>query len=494
MALLSLAAVGMLVFGFTAHTALRSYLADRVDQQVQAATFPVLGALAGKAASRGGPGDLPGDFRLPDRGGEPQRIETVQLPPGTYGELRSRKGKVISRTTFSYGEENLPKPDIPEDLAGGDADAPETVGSTNGSTQFRVTTVPLPENRGTILVAVPLTDLEQTLDRLAAIELVTGAAVLALLAAFAWWVIRLGLRPLEQMETTAGLIASGELSRRVEPAGERTEVGRLGMALNQMLRQIETAFDERRASEERLRHFLADASHELRTPLSSIRGYSELFRLGATADPEELEQAMARIEDESERMGNIVDDLLTLARLDQAPKLRRQPTDLAGLAEDACRDARVAAPGYLISCEESADPRLCVIDGDPDQLRQVFANLLANATRHNPRRTPVTVTVSGDAEGATVLVRDRGPGLEPGSEELVFDRFWRPAGARPRDRGGSGLGLAIVEGIVSAHGGSVTAANAPGGGAEFTVWLPRHGAELTKSSEDSLTINSASGY
>jgi two-component system OmpR family sensor kinase len=321
-----------------------------------------------------------------------------------------------------------------------------------------------------VVVAVPLREVEQTLSRLRLIEAIVTAAVLAALAALTWWVVRLGLRPLERMEATANAIGAGDLSRRVDSADERTEVGRLGLALNAMLGQIEGAFAERRASEERLRRFLADASHELRTPLSSIRGYAELFRLGPAQDPEQLAGAMRRIEEEATRMGRLVDDLLLLARLDEVRDPRREPVDVAALARDACEDARVAAPQRPISFTAPDEPVL--VAADPDQLRQVLTNLLRNALVHTPEGTPVEVSATLDGERAAVHVRDHGPGLPEGAAERVFERFWRQGDSRARDRGGAGLGLAIVSAVTAAHGGTATAADADGGGAVFTVELP----------------------
>jgi two-component system OmpR family sensor kinase len=274
------------------------------------------------------------------------------------------------------------------------------------------------------------------------------------------------------MTETANAIAAGDLSRRVTATDERTEVGRLGSAFNAMLEQIEDAFAKREASEERLRRFLADASHELRTPLSSIRGYAELFRLGAAEDPDELAKAMRRIEDEAERMGGLVDDLLTLARLDEVREPVRERIDLAAIAADAAEDARAAAPGRSIVL---ADGEVAEVLGDPDQLRQVATNLLANAISHTPPTAPIEVSVSASAEAVALRVRDHGPGLPPGAEEQVFERFWRDERA-PSGNGGTGLGLAIVAAIAHAHGGSADAANATGGGASFTVTLPRRSA------------------
>lgn len=238
-----------------------------------------------------------------------------------------------------------------------------------------------------------------------------------------------------------------------------------------MLARLEQAFAERQASEDRLRRFLADASHELRTPLSSIRGYAELFRMGAARDPAELEKAMRRIEDEAARMGVLVEDLLTLARLDELPEAVRVEVDLAALARDAASDARAVAPDRVVSVD--GDARV-LVRGDPSALRQVLANLLRNALVHTPAGTPISLTVrAGDGVGS-VAVRDHGPGLPPGDPQQLFERFWRAEGARGRERGkaGAGLGLAIAAGIVDAHGGRVVAENAEGGGARFVVTLP----------------------
>jgi two-component system OmpR family sensor kinase len=282
-------------------------------------------------------------------------------------------------------------------------------------------------------------------------------------------VVRLGLAPLERIAATAGDIAGGDLSRRVEPADEETEVGRLGLALNTMLARIETAFDRQRASEEQLRRFVADASHELRTPITSIRGYAELFRRGASARPADLERAMQRIEDEGARMGLLVDDLLLLARLDQGRPLQEAPVDLPALVTDAVHDARAADPGREISL--TAEDAVTVT-GDEHRLRQVVANLLDNALTHTPPGTPVSVRLTTAGDEAAFEVSDEGPGLGPEEAERVFERFYRGDPSRSRESGGTGLGLSIVAAIVEAHGGRINVASEPGQGATFAVTLP----------------------
>jgi two-component system OmpR family sensor kinase len=319
------------------------------------------------------------------------------------------------------------------------------------------------------VVAVPLREVDQTLDSLLRVEALLGAGVLLTLAVLAWWLVRVGLRPLDRMGATADAIAAGDLSRRVSPATPRTEVGRLGVALNGMLVQIERAFADRQASEDRLRRFLADASHELRTPLSSIRGYAELFRIGATGTPEETAKAMRRIEEEATRMGVLVEDLLTLARLDEVRDPVREPVDLARLVKDAVDDARATAPDRAVDLE--SDGAVSVI-GDRDQLRQVVGNLVRNALVHTPAGTPIELRVSRAGDDAALVVRDHGPGLPTDDGGALFERFWRATPGRGRGRAGAGLGLAIVAAIVEAHGGSVDAANAPDGGARFEIRLP----------------------
>jgi two-component system, OmpR family, sensor kinase len=282
-------------------------------------------------------------------------------------------------------------------------------------------------------------------------------------------VIRVGLRPLERMGRVASEIANGDLSRRVTPDDPRTEVGRLGASLNQMLVQIEQAFADRGESEDRLRRFLSDASHELRTPLASIRGYAELFRLGAAAEPEELERAMARIESEATRMGVLVENLLLLARLDELPEMTLVPVDLRELAEHAVQDTRAVAPDRDVRL--TADGAAWVL-ADSEQLRQLLTNLTRNAVIHTPTGTAIEVTVGADGGRAVLEVRDHGPGLPADAGDHVFERFWRTEGGRSRGRGGAGLGLAIVKAIVQAHHGEVHAGNATDGGAVFTVTLP----------------------
>jgi len=319
------------------------------------------------------------------------------------------------------------------------------------------------------VVAMPLTNVDATLGQLRLLEALVSAVILLALASLAWWTVQLGLSPLRRIRDTAKKIAAGDLSQRVDSIDPRTEVGQLGRSLNEMLAQIERAFAARTASEERLRQFVADASHELRTPLSSIRGYAELFRRGASSNPEDLGKAMSRIESESIRMGQLVDDLLLLARLDEDRPLDLRPVDLTQLALDAAADQGAADRQHPISV---VAPAPVLVAGDEARLRQVVTNLLRNAVVHTPDGTAIEV-LTGSQDGQGILqVVDHGPGVPPDAADRIFERFVRVDRSRGRARGGAGLGLAIVAAIVASHHGVVTLATTPGGGATFRVQIP----------------------
>ncbi|HXR14476.1 MAG TPA: HAMP domain-containing sensor histidine kinase [Solirubrobacteraceae bacterium] len=480
--LIALTAAGLITAGVITYAAERSFLVSRVDQIFAgnaASSFEdYFDQQLGLSKPGGGPGGAGGNGGgqlfgppggNPAPGGGPFGV-VLRPPVGTYGIYISASGRRESREFGGQGA-SLPKLTAQIPLTT-DVKHPKlvTVDSVAGAgLQYRVLRKPSDTGSGTITIAVPLRDVSQTLTRLRNIELIVIAAVLLGLAAFAWLLIRLGLRPLDRMGATAGAIAAGDLSRRVSPANPRTEVGRLGLALNAMLGQIEQAFAERQASEDRLRRFLSDASHELRTPLTSIRGYAELYRMGAASDPQETARSMARIEEEAARMGVLVEDLLALARLDEMPQTRREPVDLEPLVRDAAADARAAAPDREVTVAVAGDH---VAAGDASQLRQVLANLMRNALTHTPAGSPIELSVEDSDGYVRVVVRDHGPGLPQGESANVFERFWRAEGGRERGKAGAGLGLAIVAAIVDAHEGRVSAANAAGGGAAFAFEIP----------------------
>ncbi|GAA5069916.1 two-component system OmpR family sensor kinase [Thermocatellispora tengchongensis] len=327
-----------------------------------------------------------------------------------------------------------------------------------------------------LVVAMPLAGIEETVGQVAWLDALVALAVVAVVAAAGALVVRGSLRPLTEIEETAGIIAAGDLSRRVEESepGEgvpRTEVGRLARSLNGMLAQIETAFRARTASEARMRQFVSDAGHELRTPLTTIRGFADLYR--RQHGDHEL---VARIAGAAERMGLLVEDLLLLASLDQSRPLRRDRVDLLAVTAEVVRETALLARDRTIDLVVAGENAPHVI-GDGSGLRQVVANLLGNAVRHTPPGTAVEVRlVEGrlrDGGPAVVLeVADHGPGLRPEQAERVFERFYRADRARSRDEGGTGLGLAIVAGLAAAHGGTAEVETAPGRGATFRVRIP----------------------
>ena len=459
---LAMVAVGLAAAGWAVNRSLHQFLVDRVDQDLRESAGPALAQLTEPDFGLGGGERIP-------RG----------LPNDAAAQLRDPSGQVLEFTEVRDAGAQLRLPaDVPDGYS--------TADLAGDPGEYRILSIPTSDLRrppgpgaavpagSTLVVAVPLADVNSTLHRLTLIELAVGGAVLAALALLATWLVRLGLRPLERIEATAERIAAGEdLDQRIPDADPRTEVGRLGRTLNAMLERIEAAFAERRASEARLRRFVADASHELQTPLTSVRGYAELFRRGAARDPEDLDMAMSRIEAEATRMGVLVDDLLTLARLDQGRELRREPVDLVPLARDLVHDARVVDPDRPIAFESDGP---VVVEGDDPALRQVVGNLIANARVHTPAGTPVTVRVRAEGGRAVVEVADRGPGMPPEDAARVFERFFRADPSRARTSGGSGLGLSIVAAVAEAHGGSAEVESAPGEGATFRIALPLRGA------------------
>jgi len=387
-------------------------------------------------------------------------------------------------------------PDVPSSQAWASANSGRlvTLGSQSGDDTWRViaTSIPVSVNgsteSATLVFAWDLGNIGAEIRWLITVDLIVSGGVLVILAVVSIAVVRANLRPLDDIELTAGQIAAGHLNHRITERDPRTEIGSLGRSLNAMLSQIETAFHAQQESEEaahrseeRMRRFIADASHELRTPLTTLRGFAEFYRQrgGVQPDgmtPEELDRIMRRLESEASRMGLLVEDLLQLARLDQQRPLDIHPVDLLTLAADAVQDSRMVAPGRKIDLTVAPGAAF-LVEGDEPRLRQVIGNLVANARTHTAPEASITVSIASGtlktgAPAVVLDVIDDGPGMTNEQAQHIFERFYRADAARNRASGGTGLGLAIVAGIVTAHGGEVTVRTAPGLGADFCVKLP----------------------
>ena len=466
---IALSAVGLVAADLVTYSKLSSFLIQRTDTALNAAHHAVQGALPGPDG--GGPG-----------GGPSGGIGALTAAaPGDYIQLRQLDGTVIGHSfvpQFS-GTKEPPAPKLPATIhlpaaSEGERDrvAYLTVPAQSGDGRWRVRASIEPSAPNQILIiGASLADVDSTLHQLLLIELLVTALVLVAIGGLGAWVIRLSLRPLDAIETTAAAIAAGDLTQRVELADEQTEVGRLGLALNAMLAQIEEAFNAREASERKLRRFVSDASHELRTPLAAVRAYAELFTRGAADRPDDLARSMSGISREAERMSVLVDDLLLLARLDEGRPLERKPVELADVVGEAVDAARAVEPGRPITV--SLEP--ATVTGDRDRLRQIVDNLLANVRAHTAPDTAVQVTLTHADGTAEISVADSGPGLSEEQASHVFERFYRADESRARASGGVGLGLAIVSAVAHAHGGDVSARSAPGEGATFSIVLPLAG-------------------
>lgn len=455
--IVSLVVVGLLIADTATYASLQSFLISRVDTQLSTGHNAAIVGLGGPPQGNGPP---------PGSG----------FPADTIIERVRPDGKVVDirRLVFGGTSSSSALPVLPQAPPGATESNPAlvTLDGIKGVRHYRASIWPEDSFGGDyVVLAIPLSDVESTLGQLLQLEVLISLGVVAATAVLALLIIRVGLRPLVRMEVVAQAIAAGDLTRRVEPATKDTEIGRLGLALNGMLSQIEAAFGERTRSEARLRRFIADASHELRTPLTSVRGYAEMLRRGAQDSPLDAALARRRIEEESTRMSLMVDDMLVLARLGQGRPLEHAPVDLQAIAKDAVADALAVAPQRSISLDA---PARVVVEGDDTRLRQAVGNLIRNALVHTPAETPIEVALSTRDGVATMTVIDHGPGLNAEDAGRVFEPFFRADPSRSRDSGGAGLGLSIVAAVVGAHGGSVKVSDTRGGGATFGVELPVH--------------------
>jgi two-component system OmpR family sensor kinase len=491
---LVLVSAALAVIGVGSVLALKSYLVNQIDGELKANVSNVKNALPRNDLVQG----------------------TLSLPSDYLVVFTTSHGEVLTDTRgqpFLFYYPSLTQNDLPPwptSPAQVQAHAGQPYTTTARGTKMRWRMLVTPLDGGLVLtVGRNMSDVDSAGHRLVWIDALVGVAVLIMVAGLGAAVVRQSLKPLVEIEQTAGAIAEGDLTRRVpdpEPGEEepQTELGRLSRALNAMLAQIEAAFTARaasetaaraaesvardaavaaqvsesraRRSEERMRQFIADASHELRTPLTTIRGFAELYRQGAAAAPEETARLVRRIEDEASRMGLLVEDLLLLARLDRERPLVHSPVELRVIAVDAVQAARVVAPDRSIDLEIVERSGALLVLGDDARLRQVVGNLMTNAITHTPPDAKVLLRLRTDPGHLAVIeVIDTGQGLKPEQAERVFERFYRADAARTRRSGGAtgtGLGLAIVAALVAAHHGTVEVDSEPGQGTTFRVRLP----------------------
>lgn len=476
---IALVAVGLLAAGAVVTFGISSYLHGRLNDRL---------VLTGEIAAR---------VSLPPTTRNRASLPTLGVLGDTtitfVDDLGSVQRVYDAGTSLPGGGPRLPRLDRAAVTARNGR--PFTVQALEGDHEWRVVAFPRPGTSllgpqeqgvvsGSVAVATSLDEIQRTVARTGFYSLTAGLGLLAVLTAAGWFAVRSGLRPLTRIEETTTAIASGDYSHRVpELAGPRTEVGRLTAALNRMLAEIDAAFRDRAEAEARTRRFFADASHELRTPLVGIRGYTDLYRLGALPTRADIDRTMNRIAGESARLTHLVEDMLLLARMDEAAHhphdgtafdLDLAPMDLRTLAADALHDVRALDATRPVSLTGPAGgrPSSAPALADEARLRQVVTNLVGNAVAHTQPGTPVRIGVGTTGDHAVLEVADQGPGLTPEERRHVFDRFYRTDDSRNRTTGGSGLGLPIAQALVTAHNGRLDLITAPGKGATFRILLP----------------------
>lgn len=464
-----LLAAGLGIAAIATTTVVSSFLVGQVDYELDTASPALRATLTSlqRDATQWLPSDyyvvLDGENSAPTELGASvvKRFGKPDLPEVTYDEAVESKGEQFTVPATSKA-------------AGSDSWRVITLGATYPSGE-----------RAVVYVALPLGSMDKTISILTRTLILSGLGIVMLGGLTAWVLVERSLRSLRSVEHTAAQIAAGDLTQRVPEAPAGTEMGSLAASLNAMLTQIERAFAAQEASEVRMRQFVSDASHELRTPVATIRGYGELYRMGALDSTEKVDDTMLRIEDAARRMGTLVNDLLVLARLDEGRPIARADVDLVALARDSVQDLHALDPTREVSlvpldADAAPDdpagqvPDTLVVEGDGDRLRQVVTNLIGNVARHTPAGSPAEIAlgVRKDDGLAVLEVRDHGPGLSEEQGRRIFERFYRADSSRTRESGGSGLGMAIVAAIVGTHGGHVEVTPTDGGGLTVQVTLP----------------------
>ena len=466
LATLVVVAIGIGTSDFVAHASLKNYLIKQVDTQLTGVANGSVGRL-----NRAG---IEPNANEDDANGSPFRIvrplrgvptETLVTLLDSNGNELGRLGGDISNSSQTMRFEGFTAAKVAATKG-----LPFTVKGVKDGGDTRAIAQVLPTGLGSIVVAVSLAGVDRTLHEMTWLFLLISLIILVLIAFLSRFIIRISLRPLSEVEGTAAAIAAGDLSARLPDNNPKTEVGKLTRSLNTMLSRIEESFAVRVASESKLRQFVADASHELRTPLTAIRGFAELHRQGAVEGVEKTKELIGRIEKESIRMGSLVEDLLLLARMDEARPVSMEPVDLTHVLEECIASASAAGPDHPITAD--IEPDIFVL-GDNKRIHQAIANLLANARTHTPLGTKITVRAKSGKDDTRVSVSDEGPGLSPADQKKIFERFFRADPSRQRSSGeGSGLGLSIVDAIMKLHGGSVSVESELGRGATFTLTFP----------------------
>jgi two-component system OmpR family sensor kinase len=459
-----LSTLGVVASDIAAQTLLRTYLTQEVDNELL--------SIAGGSIPRLERAGIESDDEDEEREGRAVQLRPLRsIPTATSVTLIGPAGIVLGQIGGDLNATEITSylSAITPEKAAKYGNRPFTIETDEHD--FRVLSQTLPSGFGRVVVAHSFEDIDRILARLQGLFILIGLVMIFFIALASRKVITVGLKPLANVEATAERIAEGDLTARLPDVKPNTEVGRLVSTLNTMLGRIEESFAARLESESKLRRFVADASHELRTPITAIRGFAELHRQGAVTGEEKTKELIGRIENESKRMGSLVEDLLLLARLDQSREMKSDPVNLTQIVSDAVASARAAGQNHTVNFDEQSEEIYAL--GDKDRIHQVVANLLANARTHTPSGTVIDVSVKQDTDGVRIRIADNGPGLSKSDQERIFERFYRADASRVRTDGeGTGLGLSIVDAVMRAHAGEVSVQSEVGKGAVFTLFFP----------------------